>query len=296
MSASLYHHVIDSEEAERALAEGERQATLPASAIDLRAMTITQHAEKYRDVDHRVWRSVFDRRMEELREDGSQVFLEGMETIRLSNAKVPVLDEINGYLEPMTGWRSVAVPGYLPPRSFFAFLARRRFPTTISVRPPEQIEYLPEPDIIHDVFGHVPLHADPAFADFLQTYGRTALAVSDHEASEGLARLFWFTVEFGLVQEKGETKLYGAGLLSSPGEGRHALRSPEVDRRPFDLDTILATDFEIDHFQPILYVLDSFEQLRDAMLEHAGRLQETGHLDLEELAAVDEPSADLAAE
>ncbi|MEO0326905.1 MAG: phenylalanine 4-monooxygenase, partial [Myxococcota bacterium] len=138
--------------------------------------------------------------------------------------------------------------------------------------------YLPEPDIIHDVFGHVPLHADPAFADFLQTYGRTALAVDDHEASEGLARLFWFTVEFGLVREQGDVKLYGAGLLSSPGEGRHALRSPEVDRRPFDLDAVLATDFEIDHFQPILYVLEDFGQLRDAMSDHARTLHARGLL------------------
>mgnify|MGYP001801283160 CR=1 FL=1 len=283
MSASIFHHVIDSDEAQDALSEGERQATLPAGSFQLAKMTITQDASKYREVDHRVWRSVFDRRMEELREDGSSVFLRGMETIRLGNAKVPVLDEINGYLEPMTGWRSVAVPGYLPPRSFFAFLAERRFPTTISVRPPEQIEYLPEPDIIHDVFGHVPLHADPAFADFLQTYGRTALAVDDHEASEGRARLFWFTVEFGLVREAGDVKLYGAGLLSSPGEGRHALRSAAVDRRPFDLDAILATDFEIDHFQPILYVLEDFGQLRDAMFGHARDLHARGLLQTADL-------------
>lgn len=269
---SLFHPVIDSDEAQRALAEAERQAVLPADQIDLAAMTIEQKAERYSAEDHEVWKTVFDRRMEKLRESGSRAFLGGMDVVRISNEKVPVLAEINRYLEPKTGWRSVAVPGYLPPRAFFAFLAARQFPTTISVRPKSRIDYLPEPDVLHDVFGHVPLHADPDFTDFLESYGRTALAERDPEVVEALARLFWFTVEFGLIREDGRTKLYGAGLVSSLGEGQHALQSPNVDRRPFDLDTVIGTDFAIDHYQPVLYVLESFAQLRDAMLAFEGRL------------------------
>jgi phenylalanine-4-hydroxylase len=174
----------------------------------------------------------------------------------------------------MSGWSSHAVPGYIPARCFFAFLAQRQFPTTITVRPKAQMEYLPEPDIIHDVFGHVPLHTDPSFAEFLQTYGQAALLTDDPHHTERLARLFWFTVEFGLIYEDSRLKLYGSGLISSEGEGHHALQSSEVDRRPFDLDRVCDTPFEIHHYQPILYVLDSFEQLADAMNRYARKLLE----------------------
>ena len=142
------------------------------------------------------------------------------------------------------------------------------------IRPLESINYLPEPDIFHDIYGHVPLHADPVFADFLQTYGKAALLAERPEDTERLARLFWFTVEFGLIQEAGALKLYGSGLISSPGESRNALDNPEVERRPFDLEQVCSTSFEIDHYQPVLYVLESFEQLRDGMNEYANRLIE----------------------
>jgi phenylalanine-4-hydroxylase len=134
------------------------------------------------------------------------------------------------------------------------------------------MDYLPEPDIIHDVFGHVPLHADPVFADFLQTYGQAALHTHDPHHTERLARLFWFTVEFGLIREDNRLKLYGSGLISSEGEGHHSLKSPDVDRRPFNLERVCETSFEIDHYQPILYVLESFEQLRDAMNSYAEKI------------------------
>jgi len=194
---------------------------------------------------------------------------------------------INEYLRPLTGWQSRGVPGYLPAKSFFACLAHREFPTTIVIRPREQMDYLPEPDIFHDVFGHVPLHADPVFADFLQTYGKAALHTDDPYHIERLGRLFWFTVEFGLIKEDGRLKIYGSGLISSHGESEHALTAPEapkganlapsdtsgkVERRPFDLERVCGTEFEIDHYQPILYVLESFEQLRDAMNSYAERV------------------------
>ena len=215
--------------------------------------------------------------MEFLESRASTVYLEGARAINLVRDHLPYLEgskSINNFLEKLTGWQSRAVPGYLPAKAFFACLARRDFPTTIVIRPMKSIDYLPEPDIFHDVFGHVPLHADPVFADFLQTYGRAALTATDEEDMTRLARLFWFTVEFGLIRETDRIKLYGSGLISSPGESKHALESPDVDRRPFDLDTVCNTDFEIDHYQPILYVLDSFDQLRDAMNEYANRILE----------------------
>jgi phenylalanine-4-hydroxylase len=220
--------------------------------------------------------------MVQLRDEGagSKIFLAGADIINLNREQVPDLREVNANLNRYTGWSSHGVPGYLPAKAFFAFLAQRQFPTTITVRPKTSMDYLPEPDIIHDVFGHVPLHADPIFADFLQTYGKAALWTNDPHHTERLARLFWFTVEFGLINEDDRLKLYGSGLISSEGEGHHALESSEVERRPFELERVCETTFEIDHYQPIYYVLDSFEQLRDAMNTYAERLlDEAGKLD-----------------
>ena len=270
--ASIWHHVIDSDEAKEALAAGEAAADLPGDQIDVDSLTIEQHWDRYSEEDHEVWRVLFERRMEQLETDASNVFLEGMRAINLKPDHVPALKDVNSRLAPLTGWSSHGVPGYLPPKAFFAFLAARKFPTTISVRPKTSMDYLPEPDIIHDVFGHVPLHADPVFADFLQTYGQAALHTNSEYHTERLARLFWFTVEFGLIREDGRVKLYGSGLISSDGEGHHALESDEVERRPFELQRVCDTSFEIDHYQPILYVLESFEQLRDAMNSYAERL------------------------
>ncbi|MGD9693177.1 MAG: phenylalanine 4-monooxygenase [Phycisphaerales bacterium] len=271
---SIWHPVIDGEEAKRALAAAEAadDPLMPADQIDIEKMVITQRYDKYTPEDHEVWSILFKKRMEQLTTEASEVFLSGLRVINLREDRVPDLREVNANLARMTGWASRGVPGYLPPKVFFAFLAQRQFPTTLSVRPKTSMDYLPEPDIIHDVFGHVPLHADPVFADFLQTYGQAALHTNDPKHTERLARLFWFTVEFGLIREDGRVKLYGSGLISSEGEGHHALESDKVDRRPFEMERVCDTPFEIDHYQPILYVLESFEQLRDAMNTYAERL------------------------
>jgi len=269
---ALASAVIDSEQAQHALAAADEQATLPADELDIDKMKVAQHWERYSAEDHEVWQTIFDKRMDQLQHDGSRVYLRGAEAIALNRTEVPRISEVNKHLMPMSGWSSHPVPGYIPARCFFAFLAQRQFPTTITVRPKKQMEYLPEPDIIHDVFGHVPLHTDPNFAEFLQTYGRAALTTDDPIHTERLARLFWFTVEFGLIYEDSRLKLYGSGLISSEGEGHYALQSPNVDRRPFDLERVCDTAFEIHHYQPILYVLDSFEQLADAMNRYANKL------------------------
>jgi phenylalanine-4-hydroxylase len=271
-----YNNIIDGEEYKRAQAAAEAAANLPADQIDVEKMYVTQHYERYSEENHQVWRTLFDRRMETLDAQASQVFLDGLRVIGLSREGVADLRVVNRNLKPKTGWQSRPVPGYLPAKAFFACLARRDFPTTIAIRPKDRIDYLPEPDIFHDIFGHVPLHADPIFADFLQTYGKAAMHCEDAHHVERLARLFWFTVEFGLIRERGKIRLYGSGLISSLGESEHALKSVDVDRRPFELERVCDTAFEIDHYQPILYVLDSFEQLRDAMNEYAERVLSTG--------------------
>ncbi|MHC4976856.1 MAG: phenylalanine 4-monooxygenase [Planctomycetota bacterium] len=272
MNESIWHPVIDSEEAELAFKAAREADERSAAELDITRFMLTQNYELYSDEDHEVWEIMWKKRWAQVETEASNVFLDGLRAINLRPDKVPDLRDVNANLAPLTGWSSHGVPGFLPAKLFFAFLAQRKFPTAISVRPKSSLDYLPEPDIIHDVFGHVPLHADPTFADFLQTYGKAALHTDDARHTERLARLFWFTVEFGLIREDGRIKLYGAGLLSSEGEGHHSLESSEVERRAFDLERVCDTAFEIDHYQPILYVLESFDQLRDAMNSYAEML------------------------
>ncbi len=297
-----YNNVIDGEEFERAQAAADAAADLPAEQIDTESFYVTQHYDRYSAENHEVWQTLYERRWDKLEEQASNTFINGLKAIRLVPDRVPLLfgthpdpndpgrtiKGINEYLRPLTGWQSRAVPGYLPAKAFFSCLARREFPTTIVIRPKDKMDYLPEPDIFHDVFGHVPLHADPVFAEFLQTYGQAALAAGP-EHTEPLARLFWFTVEFGLIREDARLKIYGSGLISSHGEAHHCLHAPEppkgvelapsdqsgrVERRPFDIDRVVNTPFEIDHYQPVLYVLESFEQLRDSMNRYAERVMD----------------------
>jgi phenylalanine-4-hydroxylase len=273
MSGSLNHAMIDGPKGREAQEYANRFGQ--PGFQDITRAYIDQNYAGYTEENQETWRTLYDRQMAYLADHASNVYLSGARSIKLVRDHIPYLEgpkSVNTFLMPLTGWQSKAVPGYLPAKAFFACLARREFPTTIVIRPKESIDYLPEPDIFHDIFGHVPLHADPTFADFLQTYGKAALTTDDPVHTERLARLFWFTVEFGLIREGGKLKLYGSGLISSPGESKHALTAPGVDRRPFDLETVCSTSFEIDHYQPILYVLDSFEQLRDAMDTFANRI------------------------
>src|SRR5688572_21751145 len=160
-----------------------------------------QRWDAYTDENHLAWATLYRRRMATLRETGSRRFLDGMAAIGLADDRVPQLEDVNRRLAPRTGWQAVAVDGFVPAPEFFACLAERQFPTTVIVRPLAQLDYLPEPDIFHDVFGHVPLHADPVFADFLQRVGAAGTHARDEAQVQQLARLFWFTVEFGLVHE-----------------------------------------------------------------------------------------------
>jgi phenylalanine-4-hydroxylase len=273
MSGNLNHAMIDGPQGKAAQEYANRFGE--PGFQDITKAYIGQNYGGYTAENQETWRVLYDRQMAYLANNASEVYLSGARSINLVRDHIPYLEgpqSVNKFLMPLTGWQSKAVPGYLPAKAFFACLARREFPTTIVIRSRESIDYLPEPDIFHDIFGHVPLHADPTFADFLQTYGKAAVSTDDPHHTERLSRLFWFTVEFGLIREGGRNRLYGSGLISSPGESAHALDSKDVDRRPFDLETVCNTSFEIDHYQPILYVLESFDQLRDAMNTYAQRL------------------------
>lgn len=225
---------------------------------------ISQDYSAYSTEAHEVWSLLYERRMETLAETGSLVFLEGIQRIGLAPDRVPNLSDVNSRLGARTGWAAVPVQGFIPAAQFFRCLARRRFPTTITVRPRAQLDYLPEPDIFHDVFGHVPLHSDPIFADFLQRFGALAAASETDDEITEMARLFWFTVEFGLIMERGATRIYGSGLISSHGDAANALGAG-CRRLPFSLDAVLSQPFEIDRLQDVLFVIDGFDQLFEAV-------------------------------
>jgi phenylalanine-4-hydroxylase len=225
---------------------------------------IAQDYSGYTAENHAVWETLYQRRMDTLADTGSLVFLEGIQRIGLAPDRVPNLSEVNTRLGARTGWAAVPVLGFIPAAEFFRCLARRRFPTTVTVRPRAQLDYLPEPDIFHDVFGHVPLHSDPTFADFLQKFGALAAASETDDEITEMARLFWFTVEFGLIQERGATRIYGSGLISSHGDAANAL-GDGCRRLPFSLDAVLSQPFAIDRLQDVLFVIDGFDQLFDAV-------------------------------
>lgn len=225
---------------------------------------LVQDWAAYTAEDHDVWRLLSERRLRSLRDTASSVYLQGSAAIGLTTDAVPDLAKVNRRLDRLTGWSAMGVEGFLPARDFFGCLARRRFPTTLRVRPRAELDYTTAPDIFHDVFGHVPLHADATFAAFLQRFGAVAARATTEEQTTAMARLFWFTVEFGLVRERGATRIYGSGLISSEADAANAL-GPCCVRRPFELEAVLAQPFAIDRVQDLLFVVDDFRQLFDAV-------------------------------
>ncbi|MEW5915100.1 MAG: phenylalanine 4-monooxygenase [Gemmatimonadota bacterium] len=232
----------------------------PNSALSAAAAFLTTQPESYRDEQDAVWAALYRRRVATLRTTACRELLRGMDAIGLSPDRVPLLSDVNARLARLTGWSAVAVTGFLPADMFFALLAERRFPVTVNVRRMEELEYTPAPDIFHDVFGHLPLHSHPVFAQFLQRFGEVASRAVNDTQREAMRRLFWFTVEFGLVREDGEPKIYGSGLVSSAGDGANAL-GPACARHPFSLQRVIDQAFEIDHLQNTLFVLDTFDDL-----------------------------------
>ena len=223
--------------------------------------TIPQHWERFTPAEHAVWDLLFARQQEELRGRAVADFFRGLDVLRLSKPGIPDFDELNERLFARTGWTIVSVPGLVPDEIFFAHLARRRFPAGNFIRSRGSLDYIDEPDVFHDVFGHVPLLAQPAVADFMQAMGAEGLASIEAGALRRLARLYWYSVEFGLAREEGQVRIYGAGLLSSFGESHFALESPVPRRAPFDLEQVLRTRYRSDAFQEGYFVIDSFDSL-----------------------------------
>ncbi len=220
----------------------------------------------YTPTEHQVWETLFTRQREILVGRASDEFLRTQEAMGMTPAFIPKFDDLNRMLRKATGWELVGVEGLLPELTFFDHLAHRRFPVTWWIRTPEQLDYLSEPDLFHDLFGHVPLLMNPVFADYMQAYG--AGGVKAHaigpDALVNLTRLYWYTVEFGLIRQPDGLRIYGSGIVSSKGESIHSLASPAPNRIGFDLERIMRTRYRIDTFQKTYFVIDSYEQLMEA--------------------------------
>jgi phenylalanine-4-hydroxylase len=242
----------------------ERLNQIPGLAPD---WTIPQRWERFTEDEHRVWDLLFARQQAQLAGRAIGAFERGLDVLRLSRPGIPDFEELNERLFARTGWTVVSVPGLIPDDVFFDHLSRRRFPAGNFIRSRAQLDYLEEPDVFHDVFGHVPLLADPAAADFMQALGARGLEAIEHGALHRLARLYWYTVEFGLAREAGELRIYGAGIVSSFGETRFSLESAEPKRPAFDLRQVLRTRYRTDAFQQAYFVIDDFETLLGRLLE-----------------------------
>ena len=254
---------------------------------------IHQPYELYSEANHDAWRRLFSRIEERWRRYANPRFIQGIDSLCLDPNRMPRLEDVNRFLSPLTGFKAKPVSGYIPSFLFFDCLRNREFPTTITIRDGATLDYLPEPDIFHDIAGHVPMHTDRAFADTLVRFGDCAHTAADIVAGikdekeqirrvtsifKALARFFWFTIEFGLMRQGKELRVYGSGLLSSYGEIAHSIDSPDVQRYPMQLEWVINQYFEIDRYQPLLFIVDSFDHLFDLVGELERWMRE-GRLD-----------------
>jgi len=222
---------------------------------------ITQPTKDYTPADHETWRTLYRRQADILPGRACNQFLQGLEKLGIGAEGIPDFDRASEVLNRATGWRLVAVPGLIPEDAFFTHLSNRRFPVTWWIRKPEQMDYLQEPDVFHDFFGHVPLLVNPIFADYMQAYGHGGMRALEFGTLANLARLYWYTVEFGLIKSDQGLRIYGSGILSSKGETLFSLESAAPNRIAFDLKRILRTRYRIDTYQKSYFVIESFDQL-----------------------------------
>jgi phenylalanine-4-hydroxylase len=222
--------------------------------------SVEQDWPAYTDDDHALYRRLFERQAKLVPKYACPEWIEAIAKLDAASG-IPRFDEISEKMRRATGWEIVAVPGLIPDDAFFTHLANRRFPVTVWLRKPEEFDYIVEPDVFHDFFGHVPLLFDPVYADHLHEYGKGGLKAMRLDAVKWLARLYWYTIEFGLIKVDSQIKAYGAGLLSSGGELAYCVDSPQPCRLPFELERIMRSEYIIDRYQETYFVIDSFDQL-----------------------------------
>ena len=216
---------------------------------------------RYTREDDRIWDDLFARQMDVLPGRACSAFLDGLKRLDLGRGGVPDFGEMSEELSAITGWQVVPVPMLIPDHVFFYHLANRRFPAGNFIRTRETFDYIQEPDVFHDVFGHVPLLTDPVFADYIAAYGRAGWKAMQHNRLKALSALYWYTVEFGLIREQGEMRAYGAGILSGPTEAVFAVGAKSPNRIHLDVDRVMRTDYVISDLQPTYFAIDSFDEL-----------------------------------
>jgi phenylalanine-4-hydroxylase len=235
------------------------RTTYPEIADDF---TISQRWDRYSPEEHAVWRTLFAHQADLMPGRACDEFCTGLAKLDLSADEIPDFERLSDVLDAATGWRVVAVPALVPDEVFFNHLAARRFPAGRFIRKPEELDYIAEPDVFHDVFGHLPMLVNPWLADYMQAYGQGGQrALAQFGALKNLARLYWYTVEFGLIETPNGLKIYGSGIVSSRAETLYALESPSPNRVAFDLARVMQTDYRIDDFQDTYFVIKSFETL-----------------------------------
>jgi phenylalanine-4-hydroxylase len=232
---------------------------------------IKQDYDAYTEEQHATWAELVSRRMPQLARHAAEEYLEGFAIIGLRTDTLPNLAEISLRLNPRTGWSTIPVSGFMPGPAFFQMLAGRQFPTTTWLRKRDSLEYTPEPDIFHDVFGHVPMHAHPVFADFLADYGQLCAGIESEATLERIGRLFWYTVEFGLIRQHGRVKVYGSGLISSNGECTNVLEG-HCEVRDFALNAVLDAPVQVDQMHKLLFAIESFDQIYEALQQVKERI------------------------
>jgi phenylalanine-4-hydroxylase len=247
------------------------------SLVAAEPFLIKQEYEDYTAEQHDVWSELVRRRLPQVQEYSCREYLEGYDIIGLNPERLPNLSAITQRLKPKTGWSTTPVSGFLPGNAFFEMLEARMFPTTTWLRGRNSLAYIPEPDIFHDVFGHVPMHAHRVFADFLQHYGSVCAHINDAQVLERLGRLFWYTVEFGLMLQDKKIKVYGSGVISSHGECTNVIEGG-CEVRNFSLDEVLETPVKVDELQKVLFAIESFDQIYEAMHEAEKRVNESARV------------------
>lgn len=230
--------------------------------------TLDQNWNKFTEEEHRLWDTLYHRQRAILQNRAFDEFLRCQDDLHLSKSGIPNFDELSERLYKRTKWVIVAVPDLVPDEVFFTHLSKRRFPCSDFIRRPDQIDYIQEPDIFHDVFGHIPLLANPVFADYMEAYGMGGLRAAGSGHLTNLARLYWYTVEFGLIKTEKGLRIYGSGIASSRTESLYALEDPSPNRIHFDLVRVMQTKYRIDDFQQVYFVIDSIEELFNATLQN----------------------------
>ncbi len=253
--------------------------------------TIDQKWEKFTPKEHARWDTLYRRQRKILKDRACDEFLKGMDLLRISKSGIPHFGRLSERLQAATGWTVVAVPDLVPDEVFFDHLANRRFPASDFIRDESQLDYIQEPDIFHDIFGHVPMLAHPVFADYMEAYGKGGLRAANKGVLHNLARLYWYTVEFGLINSAEGLRIYGSGIVSSRTESVFSLDDPSPNRIHFDLIRVMRSNYRIDDFQQVYFVIDSFEELFEATLQDFGpvyeQLQDMSDLEITNILEAD---------